>query len=217
MNLEWYDWVGIVGTVMVLGAFFLLQARRLSGNGLAYQLLNLFGAGGVLVSLVGGFAVLAVPLLSWGIYGALGSPDLPAQPLQARLSKLPSESTPDELVARAENALRQNPNDGRGWDVIAPVYQRMGRANELYRAIEQAADEQAVTRLHLGPQLGRVGGRLLHHEPALGARGHDHCVLDALGLHEPEHFGAEVFTAIRPSQPTARDLARAQVHTFDAR
>lgn len=55
MNLEWYDWVGIAGTCMVLGAFFLLQARRLSGNGLAYQLLNLFGAGGVLVSLVGGF------------------------------------------------------------------------------------------------------------------------------------------------------------------
>jgi hypothetical protein len=51
MNLQWYDWIGILGTAMVLAAFFLLQARRLHGNGIVYQLLNLFGAGGVLVSL----------------------------------------------------------------------------------------------------------------------------------------------------------------------
>ena len=57
MNLEWFDWVGLVGTLMVLGAFFLLQAGRLHGNGIAYQLLNLFGAGGVLVSLLGTFNV----------------------------------------------------------------------------------------------------------------------------------------------------------------
>ena len=57
MNLEWYDWVGIAGTLMVLAAFFLLQAGRLSGTGLVYQLLNLLGAGGVLVSLIGQFNV----------------------------------------------------------------------------------------------------------------------------------------------------------------
>ena len=55
MNLQWYDWIGILGTLMVLAAFFLLQARRLHGNGIVYQLLNLFGAGGVLVSLAGKF------------------------------------------------------------------------------------------------------------------------------------------------------------------
>ena len=57
MNLEWFDWVGLAGTLMVLGAFFLLQAGRLHGNGIPYQLLNLFGAGGVLVSLLGTFNV----------------------------------------------------------------------------------------------------------------------------------------------------------------
>ena len=57
MNLEWFDWVGLVGTLMVLGAFFLLQAGRLNGNGIPYQLLNLFGASGVLVSLRGTFNV----------------------------------------------------------------------------------------------------------------------------------------------------------------
>ena len=55
LDLAWYDWVGLLGTVMILGAFALLQAGRLSGTGLAYQLLNLLGAGGVLVSLLGTF------------------------------------------------------------------------------------------------------------------------------------------------------------------
>lgn len=55
MGLEWYDWVGVLGTLTILGAFALLQAGKLSGNGLAYQLLNLFGAMGVLASLLGAF------------------------------------------------------------------------------------------------------------------------------------------------------------------
>ena len=77
MNLEWYDWTGIAGTLMVLGAFFLLQAGRVSGTGLAYQLLNLFGAGGVLVSLWGKFNVSVFVLeLAWmlvSLYGIVRS------------------------------------------------------------------------------------------------------------------------------------------------
>ena len=57
MNLEWYDWIGMLGTLLVLGAFFLLQAGHIHGNRLAYQLLNLFGAGGVLASLAGDFNI----------------------------------------------------------------------------------------------------------------------------------------------------------------
>ena len=55
LELAWYDWVGLLGTVMILGGFALLLAGKLSGTGLVYQLLNLFGAAGVLVSLLGTF------------------------------------------------------------------------------------------------------------------------------------------------------------------
>ena len=55
LELAWYDWVGLLGTAMILGGFALLQAGILSGTGLVYQLLNLFGAGGVLISLLGTF------------------------------------------------------------------------------------------------------------------------------------------------------------------
>ena len=71
--LAWYDWVGLLGTAMILGSFVLLQAEKLAGNGLAYQLLNLFGAVGILLSLLGGFNVSVFLLqLAWcavSIYG----------------------------------------------------------------------------------------------------------------------------------------------------
>lgn len=73
MNLEWYDWVGMAGTLMVLGAFFLLQAGHVHGNRLAYQLLNLFGALGILVSLLGKFNIsvflLEAAWIAVSVYG----------------------------------------------------------------------------------------------------------------------------------------------------
>ena len=71
--LHWYDIVGLGGTLAILAAFFLLQSRRLSGTGLVYPVLNLIGAAGVLVSLLGTFN-LSVFLLesAWivvSIYG----------------------------------------------------------------------------------------------------------------------------------------------------
>ena len=77
VELAWYDWVGLLGTVTILLGFFLLQSGRLAGTGLAYQLLNLFGAAGILVSLLGKFN-LSVFLLeaAWmaiSLYGIVRS------------------------------------------------------------------------------------------------------------------------------------------------
>lgn len=73
MSLEWFDWVGLLGSAMILGAFFLLQAGKLDGNGIPYQLLNLFGASGVLVSLLGTFNVSVFLLeVAWVLVSAYG-------------------------------------------------------------------------------------------------------------------------------------------------
>ena len=48
-NLAWYDFVGFAGVLMVLGAYAGQQTRRLSGEGVAYSLLNAIGAAGILV------------------------------------------------------------------------------------------------------------------------------------------------------------------------
>ncbi len=51
-EVAWYDLVGIGGVGLILLAYALLQAGRVRGDALNYQLLNLFGALAVLVSLV---------------------------------------------------------------------------------------------------------------------------------------------------------------------
>ena len=48
-DLAWYDFVGFAGVLMVLGAYAGQQTRRLSGDGVAYSLLNAIGAAGILV------------------------------------------------------------------------------------------------------------------------------------------------------------------------
>lgn len=75
-TLMWHDWVGYVGVTLVLLAFLLLQAAKLKGDGLTYQLMNVFGALGVLVSLIfGNFNlsafVLEVAWIAIGVYGVL--------------------------------------------------------------------------------------------------------------------------------------------------
>lgn len=73
MDLAWYDWVGLLGTAMILAGFALLQAGRLAGNDLGYQLLNLCGALGILVSLLGTFNLSVFVLeLAWVAVSAYG-------------------------------------------------------------------------------------------------------------------------------------------------
>ena len=49
MNLEWYDWVGLLGSLLVIGGYFLLQSGGLSGTGLPYQSINIVGSSFILV------------------------------------------------------------------------------------------------------------------------------------------------------------------------
>ncbi|UHQ18552.1 hypothetical protein LVB87_10065 [Lysobacter sp. KIS68-7] len=73
MTFAWYDVVGFTGTLMILGAFAGQQMGKLRGDGVPYQLLNLFGAAGVLVSLFGTFNVSVFVLESaWVLVSAYG-------------------------------------------------------------------------------------------------------------------------------------------------
>jgi hypothetical protein len=74
MAFPWHEWAGLIGVFLVLLAFFLLQARKLHGNGHVYQVMNALGALGVMLSLVFGPFNLAAFLLeaAWfliSIYG----------------------------------------------------------------------------------------------------------------------------------------------------
>ncbi len=79
-------------------------------------------------------ALLALPLGAASLYVALGSPSLPGQPLASRDKGQSLEA----MIAQVESFLARNPNDGRGWEVIAPVYLRLGRTDDAVKARRNA-------------------------------------------------------------------------------
>ena len=78
-------------------------------------------------------ALVFLPIGSIALYLLLGSPLLPGQPLSARVTQ-PEAAPVAQLVAQVETHLQNNPQDGRGWEVLAPVYLRMGRYDDAARA-----------------------------------------------------------------------------------
>ena len=85
-----------------------------------------------------GLAAIMLPALSLALYLAYGSPGLPGQPYAARAAAPVERATVDRLVAQVEARLQAHPEDGQGWDVIAPVYLRQGRFSEAAQAYQRA-------------------------------------------------------------------------------
>ncbi len=100
-------------------------------------------------------AVVVLPLGAIGLYLAIGSPELPGQPLAARAADAQNQSI-DRLIAQVETHLQANPDDARGWEVIAPVYLRLGRFDDAVKArrnVLRIAGENAERQSDLGEAL----------------------------------------------------------------
>jgi cytochrome c-type biogenesis protein CcmH len=103
-----------------------------------------------------------VPLAAASLYIVLGRPDLPDQPLSARAPSDIQDTALADLVRKVEGELTKRPQDGQGWDVIAPVYLRSGDG------VKAAAAFKNAIRL-LGPNAEREAG--LGEALTLAARG----------------------------------------------
>lgn len=88
--------------------------------------------------LASGIALL-VPLTVALAYLSVGSPGHRGSTPAVTESRAPIERQRiDELVAKVEARLREHPEDGRGWDVLAPVYLRSGRYVDAVEAYTKA-------------------------------------------------------------------------------
>ena len=83
-------------------------------------------------------AILFIPALALSLYFRLGAADQPDMPLAARLDAQPERTDLAGAVARIEQHLHEHPEDGRGWEVVAPYFLRTGRGEDAIHAYGEA-------------------------------------------------------------------------------
>ncbi|MGH6725153.1 MAG: c-type cytochrome biogenesis protein CcmI, partial [Pseudolabrys sp.] len=93
-------------------------------------------------------ALVLMPIGAVLLYLAIGSPDLPGEPLSARLQAPSQNRSIENMIAEVEDHLARHPNDGRGWQVLAPVYMRLGRFNDAVRAYRNILSLDGSTAAH---------------------------------------------------------------------
>ncbi len=139
--------------------------------------------------------VVAVPLIALGGYLHIGRPDLPAQPLQARIDGAVGNQDMAAMVRQVEEHLEQQPNDARGWAVLAPVYKRVGRyqdAANAYRKALALSGTDADLMTDMGESLVLANNGLVSNEAQE--------VFEAARKVSPKHMKARFYVALAQRQ-----------------
>ena len=95
-------------------------------------------------------AVLVLPLGASIVYLSLGSPNFVPVTMNAARDGSALPAGIEKTVAEVETYLKNNPANGRGWEVLAPVYLRLGRFDDAVEARRKALEL-------LGPNAARLG------------------------------------------------------------
>ena len=113
------------------------------------------------------FALSTIPLVALLAYGLYGSPDLPAQTPADRQAAQAGTQDLMKAVGQIEARLATDPNDARGWAVLAPVYMRLGRfedAARAYAAVARLKGETPDTLSDWGEALVAAGNGVVPSE-----------------------------------------------------
>ncbi len=97
-----------------------------------------------------GAAILLLPLGAGVTYLSLGSPNLAPVSMNAEVSGQQLPEGIEQTVAEVEKYLVANPKNGRGWELLAPVYLRLGRFDDAVKARRNALEI-------FGPDAARLG------------------------------------------------------------
>ena len=101
-------------------------------------------------------SLLALPVVAGGLYFFLGSPELASGQAVAQRNVAADAQSIENLVVQAEARLASNPEDGRGWEILAPVYMRLGRYADSVAAWRNALrllGDSAEREANLGESL----------------------------------------------------------------
>jgi cytochrome c-type biogenesis protein CcmH len=101
-------------------------------------------------------SLLALPVVAGGLYLVLGSPELASGQPVARHNVAGTPQSIEDLVAEAEAHLARNAQDGRGWEILAPIYMRLGRSSDsvaAWRHTLQLLGDSAEREANLGEAL----------------------------------------------------------------
>lgn len=137
-----------------------------------------------------------IPAVSLLLYLAIGSPGLPGRPLAERIATMPTrEAAPEDLIAKVEARLREKPDDGAGWEVIAPVYLSTGRPMDAAQAFSRA-----ISLLGENPErlLGLAKANVMLERGIVNEAAHK-ALQRTLEL-EPERFEARFWLAVYDEQ-----------------
>jgi len=155
---------------------------------------------------IAALAVLVlIPAITLPLYLLRGAPDLPSFPLASREREAPAAGGGLDIAAalqQIETHLAKNPEDGRGHEVVAPVYLRAGRFADAARAYG------AALRI-LGPTADRqtnLGEALVFQNNGV-VTAEARAAFEAAVAAEPKHIKGRFFLALAARQDG--DLAKA--------
>jgi cytochrome c-type biogenesis protein CcmH len=147
-------------------------------------------------------ALIVLPFLPLGFYLELGSPNIPGQPAFARVTAPPGGQSIEALVGQVEAHLAKEPNDGPGWEVIAPVYLRLGRFDDavVARRKSLALNGETATRdADLGEALVGAANGIVTDEAKKA--------FENAAAHDPNEAKARYFLGLADEQDGNREAA----------
>jgi cytochrome c-type biogenesis protein CcmH len=108
--------------------------------------------------------LLLLPIGAAALYLALGAPQMPGQPLAERMTAVQQDRSIQNLVSQVEAHLERQPDDARGYEVVAPVYLRLGRFTDAVNARRKLlalSGETAERQSDLGEALAAAGNGII--------------------------------------------------------
>jgi len=147
-------------------------------------------------------AIVLLPAGAGSVYLLLGSPGLVPLSMNAATDGQPLPAGVEKTVAEVETYLESNPKNGRGWELLAPVYLRLGRFDDAVRARRNALEI-------FGPDAARLGdlGEAMVMASSGVVTGEAKGLFERANAADPEDVMAQYYLGLSAKQDGRRDEA----------